>query len=181
MAKRMYTAEESLAAIKAAGAAKCAAGTGKWHSDAVTEGDGEEPSQNSDSEPSKKPLSMTAALDDPQSSIDPSNIFYPTSMHTHCPTCGQSNLPSLSSVQRDRGPESPVSNMPFPFVVPMDSLAAAAFENDMSTLEELRLLKSQLGDVARVCNAVARGILANDYVPVQGVVMFSSRRYQYYG
>jgi len=52
------------------------------------------------------------------------------------------------------------------------SLAAAAFESGMSAVEELRLLKAQVQDVARVCNAVARGDLSQKItVPVQGVVM----------
>ena len=42
----------------------------------------------------------------------------------------------------------------------------------MSAVEELRLLKAQVQDVARVCNAVARGDLSQKItVPVQGVVM----------
>jgi len=59
-----------------------------------------------------------------------------------------------------------------PLVVPMGPLAAAAFESGMSAVEELRLLKAQVQDVARVCNAVARGDLSQKItVPVQGVVM----------
>lgn len=38
-------------------------------------------------------------------------------------------------------------------------LAAGAFESDMSAVEELKLLKPQVSDLARVCNAVARGDL----------------------
>jgi osomolarity two-component system sensor histidine kinase NIK1 len=42
----------------------------------------------------------------------------------------------------------------------------------MSAVEELRLLKTQVQDVARVCNAVARGDLSQKItVHVQGVVM----------
>ena len=59
-----------------------------------------------------------------------------------------------------------------PLVVPPGPLAAAAFESGMSAMEELRLLKAQVQDVARVCNAVARGDLSQKItVPVQGVVM----------
>ncbi|KIN99259.1 hypothetical protein M404DRAFT_155633 [Pisolithus tinctorius Marx 270] len=59
-----------------------------------------------------------------------------------------------------------------PLVVPPGPLAAAAFESGMSAVEELRLLKAQVQDVARVCNAVARGDLSQKItVPVQGVVM----------
>ena len=54
----------------------------------------------------------------------------------------------------------------------MGPLAAAAFESGMSAVEELKLLKAQVQDVARVCNAVARGDLSQKItVPVQGVVM----------
>ena len=42
----------------------------------------------------------------------------------------------------------------------------------MNAVEELRLQKAQGQDVARVCNAVARGDLSQKItVPVQGVVM----------
>ena len=59
-----------------------------------------------------------------------------------------------------------------PLVVPMGPLATAAFESGMSAVEELKLLKAQVQDVARVCNAVARGDLSQKItVPVQGVVM----------
>ena len=58
-----------------------------------------------------------------------------------------------------------------PLVVPPGPLAAAAFESGMSAVEELRLLKAQMQDVARVCNAVARGDLSQKIiVPVRGVV-----------
>jgi len=59
-----------------------------------------------------------------------------------------------------------------PLVVPMGPLAAAAFESGMSAVEELKLLKAQVQDVSRVCNAVAKGDLSQKItVPVQGVVM----------
>ena len=54
----------------------------------------------------------------------------------------------------------------------MGPLAAAAFERGMNAVEELKLLKSQVQDVARVCNAVVRGDLSQKItVVVQGVVM----------
>ncbi|EPQ52996.1 hypothetical protein GLOTRDRAFT_45993 [Gloeophyllum trabeum ATCC 11539] len=59
-----------------------------------------------------------------------------------------------------------------PLVVPPGPLAAAAFESGMSAIEELKLLKAQVQDVARVCNAVAQGDLSQKIeVHVQGVVM----------
>lgn len=65
------------------------------------------------------------------------------------------------------------SNGSSPMIVPsMGPLAHAAFESGMSAVEELKLLKAQVQDVARVCNAVARGDLSQKItVPVQGVVM----------
>ena len=42
----------------------------------------------------------------------------------------------------------------------------------MSAVEELRLLKAQLQDIARICTAVAHGDFSQKrIVPVQGVVM----------
>ncbi|KAH9840883.1 histidine kinase [Rhodofomes roseus] len=86
-----------------------------------------------------------------------------TAESAYCPHCGKNlynnfdvNAPPLSS----------------PLVVPIGPLAAAAFESGMSAVEELKLLKAQVQDVARVCNAVARGDLSQKItVPVQGVVM----------
>lgn len=59
-----------------------------------------------------------------------------------------------------------------PMVVPPGPLATAAFESGLSAVEELKLLKTQVQDVSRVCQAVARGDLSQKItVPVQGVVM----------
>lgn len=143
---------------------------------------------------------MTISLDGLQSSIDPSKLFSraygnmkaqaaaanslsngvssaPPSSHGHtaqCPTCGKPAsvlpLPALSSYT-NTADSSPLSDAS-PLVVPMGPLAAAAFESGMSAVEELKLLKAQVQDVARVCNAVARGDLSQKItVPVQGVVM----------
>ena len=142
---------------------------------------------------------MTISLDGLQSSIDPSNIFSraygnmkayqaqavaatasstptangpshgsaPATAHAHCPTCGRSvSDPLMLPGYTDISPDSS------PLVIPMGPLAAAAFESGMSAVEELKLLKAQVQDVARVCNAVARGDLSQKItVPVQGVVM----------
>ncbi|KAJ8091873.1 histidine kinase osmosensor [Marasmius tenuissimus] len=52
------------------------------------------------------------------------------------------------------------------------ALATAAMESGLSAVEELRLLKAQVQDVARVCKAVADGDLSQKItVPVQGMVM----------
>ncbi len=59
-----------------------------------------------------------------------------------------------------------------PFIVPPGPLAVFISENNMSAVEELRLLKAQVSDVARVCNAVAHGDLTQRItVPTWGVVM----------
>ena len=137
---------------------------------------------------------MTISLDGLQSSIDPSTLFSraygnmkayqavaarhspaangghssaPPTAHAHCPTCGRSvSDPIILPGYADMSPDSS------PLVIPMGPLAAAAFESGMSAVEELKLLKAQVQDVARVCNAVARGDLSQKItVPVQGVVM----------
>ncbi|KAF5350143.1 hypothetical protein D9756_009276 [Leucocoprinus leucothites] len=80
-----------------------------------------------------------------------------------------------STETRDGGGDSSGINSSgsSPMIVPsMGPLAHAAFESGMSAVEELKLLKAQVQDVARVCNAVARGDLSQKItVPVQGVVM----------
>ncbi|TFK18039.1 hypothetical protein FA15DRAFT_731614 [Coprinopsis marcescibilis] len=78
-----------------------------------------------------------------------------TSPH-RCPNCGQWT-PNSSSTLLDSG-----YTAGFP----------AAESSPLSATEELKLLKAQVQDVARVCNAVARGDLSQKItVPVQGVVM----------
>ena len=91
----------------------------------------------------------------------------PPTAHAHCPTCGRSvSDPVILPGYADMSPDSS------PLVIPMGPLAAAAFESGMSAVEELKLLKAQVQDVARVCNAVARGDLSQKItVVVQGVVM----------
>ncbi|KAF4582712.1 hypothetical protein EYR40_002636 [Pleurotus pulmonarius] len=102
----------------------------------------------------------------------------PTIVHDNikCPTCSRivtdaimvSKIASLSTLSFPASAPSSGS----PLVVPMGPLVHAAFESGMSAVEELRLLKAQVQDVARVCNAVARGDLSQKItVPVQGVVM----------
>ncbi|KAI0338803.1 histidine kinase [Trametopsis cervina] len=89
--------------------------------------------------------------------------------HVACPSCGKTITDSniLGRIATLQGP--PVSS---PMVIPPGPLAAAAFESGMSAVEELRLLKAQVQDVAKVCNAVARGDLSQKItVPVQGPVM----------
>jgi osomolarity two-component system sensor histidine kinase NIK1 len=140
---------------------------------------------------------MTISLDGLQSSIDPSTLFSraygnmkayqaqaeiaarfspivngghssaPPTAQAHCPACGRSVTdPIILPGYADLSPNSS------PLVIPMGPLAAAAFESGLSAVEELKLLKAQVQDVARVCNAVARGDLSQKItVVVQGVVM----------
>jgi len=97
----------------------------------------------------------------------------PSSSHADvipCPTCGKS-LGDYTIFTRLH-PYNGTSEDGSPLVVPPGPLVAAAFESGLSAVEELRLLKAQVQDVARVCNAVARGDLSQKItVPVQGVVM----------
>ena len=60
-----------------------------------------------------------------------------------------------------------------PSVVPTHGpLVTAAKEGGLSAMEELKLLKTQVQDVSRVCQAVARGDLSQKItVPVEGNVM----------
>jgi len=54
----------------------------------------------------------------------------------------------------------------------IDAETESSENSPLSATEELKLLKAQVQDVARVCNAVARGDLSQKItVPVQGVVM----------
>ena len=64
-----------------------------------------------------------------------------------------------------------VSPSYMPLIVPPSPLSIATEPTE--PLEELRLLKSQLGDIARVCNAVARGDLSQKITVshVQGTIM----------
>ncbi|KAK0207938.1 hypothetical protein DFS33DRAFT_1254840 [Desarmillaria ectypa] len=74
----------------------------------------------------------------------------------------------MSSFGIKLSPRSPL------IVAPSSPLAAAAVESGLSAVEELKLLKDQVQDVARVCNAVANGDLSQKItVEVRGVVMVS--------
>lgn len=131
---------------------------------------------------SSRVQNMSLSLDNIPNNFDPSKIQRtssssstsapPTSHieHMSCPTCGKI-ITDTMTMSRINGSfnGSPSGS---PLVVPPGPLAAAAFESGMSAVEELRLLKAQVQDVARVCNAVARGDLSQKItVPVQGVVM----------
>jgi osomolarity two-component system sensor histidine kinase NIK1 len=130
MARRMYTAEDTIASIKASGNWENAPGAKKDH----------------------------GVGDIPQSSNPSSSDGTTASSFPSTTTHSSSGIPHSSS--------SPPS---FPHNV---TSLAADIERNVSAVEELRLLKAQISDVARVCNAVARGDLSQKItVPVQGVVM----------
>ena len=89
----------------------------------------------------------------------PSHICY----HCGYPLSGY----AVSGDDPTNPPSSPLGVVP-----PGGPLAMAAMESGMSAVEELRLLKASVQDVARVCNAVARGDLSQKItVKVQGIVM----------
>ena len=106
--------------------------------------------------------------------LNGSSVSAPTTSHIDsipCPICGRtvSDAITVSKISHVFRPNSSDSS---PLVVPPGPLTTAAFESGMSAVEELRLLKAQVQDVARVCNAVALGDLSQKItVPVQGVVM----------
>jgi osomolarity two-component system sensor histidine kinase NIK1 len=160
----------------------------------------EESTPQADQKPTRNARNnMTISLDGLKSSIDPSQMFTraygnmkahqatiaqvhainggggsynsaPPTALSQCPTCGKSTSDPLIFYNTLSSDDGPLSSSPL--VVPMGPLAAAAFESGMSAVEELKLLKAQVQDVARVCNAVARGDLSQKItVPVQGVVM----------
>lgn len=90
-----------------------------------------------------------------------------TAAYKLCPTCGNVSIPEPLVLHS--ADDVLANSVPFDITSP---LLPGSFENEISAVEELRLLKSQLSDVARVCNAVARGDLSQKItVPIQGVVM----------
>jgi osomolarity two-component system, sensor histidine kinase NIK1 len=135
-----------------------------------------EPSPHAAHLPDRALSPMTISLDGLRSAIDrpngshrtasgPSYSAPPTSLDlVSCPLCGRVVSDSISVGKISSAFKSSVSSGP--------PLVNTAFESGMSAVEELRLLKTQVQDVARVCNAVARGDLSQKItVHVQGVVM----------
>ncbi|KAF8523467.1 putative nik-1 protein (Os-1p protein) [Hysterangium stoloniferum] len=106
---------------------------------------------------SAKPNGSAIPLSAPASSTQGVEYF--------CPSCGRCS----GKLSMKKSTISPTGS---PLVVPPGPLSAAAFESGMSAVEELKLLKAQVQDVARVCKAVALGDLSQKItVPVQGIVM----------
>ncbi|KIJ38132.1 hypothetical protein M422DRAFT_259285 [Sphaerobolus stellatus SS14] len=102
-------------------------------------------------------------------------VFYPGHLDClkyYCPTCGRSVARTSNNGFTFGNGEGYVSPDGSPLVIPPGPLTAAAFESGVSAVEELKLLKAQVQDVARVCKAVALGDLSQKItVPVQGSVM----------
>ncbi|KAG1868348.1 hypothetical protein DFJ58DRAFT_742708 [Suillus subalutaceus] len=110
--------------------------------------------------------SMSLSLDELPAHIDAATLLQSFSNGSSASAPPTSHLECMACTTFDGSPNGS------PLVVPPSPLAAATFESGMSAVEELRLLKAQVSDVARVCNAVARGDLSQKItVPVQGVVM----------
>lgn len=132
-------------------------------------------SETTPSAPTQRPANgsstpMTINLAGVPNPLDRTKLPNGNEHHLTCPHCGHGftfNTSNSTTVELITG--EPLSS---PLVVPPGPLAAAAYESGMSAVEELKLLKQQVQDVSRVCNAVARGDLSQKItVPVQGVVM----------
>ncbi|SJL05219.1 related to nik-1 protein (Os-1p protein) [Armillaria ostoyae] len=97
----------------------------------------------------------------------------PVAEFVYCPTCStritdSDDVKRMSSFGIKPSPNSPL------IVAPSGPLATVAVESGLSAVEELKLLKDQVQDVARVCNAVANGDLSQKItVEVRGAVMVS--------
>jgi len=129
----------------------------------------------------RAPIPLQIFLEGLQHALDPAKFLPlrtpggsavyspPSSAHSspyQCPTCRRPFAPRTETPSFQPSPDGS------PLVVPPGPLSVAAFESGMSAVEELRLLKAQVSDVARVCKAVADGDLTQRItVPVQGPVM----------
>jgi len=97
---------------------------------------------------------MTLCLDD----IPPLPSIPSTTSEFLCPTCGRPSSFQSSNTNGNNGTQygyNGISPDGSPLVVPPGPLTAAAFESGMSAVEELKLLKAQVQDVARVCKVRA--------------------------
>ena len=120
---------------------------------------------------------MPISLDGSRSADCPnsaSSLSAPPTPHgdlVPCPLCGGTVGDSIAFSEASSAfKTSPSSGSPT--IVPPGPLVDVACESGMDAVEELRLLKAQISDAARVCNAVAHGDLSQKItVPVQGVVM----------
>ena len=158
VARRMHTAEDIVASIKANDSAGPDTKKRRSGGDAPitpTSMLDDTVTVNGDTTttPIPKESPMSICLDDLPPIADPSSAaVVPASAPAtvsqateyFCPTCGR-------SAGRFANSGLAVSPSGSPLVVPPGPLSAAAFESGMSAVEELRLLKAQVQDVARVC------------------------------
>lgn len=97
----------------------------------------------------------------------------PVAEFVYCPTCSTRFTDSDLVKRMSLFGIKPSPNSPL-IVTPSGPLATVAVESGLSAVEELKLLKDQVQDVARVCNAVANGDLSQKItVEVRGAVMVS--------
>ncbi|KAF7329227.1 hypothetical protein MKEN_00183400 [Mycena kentingensis (nom. inval.)] len=130
------------------------------------DGTDSDPSTDTEPPPRRRPPSYAefASNGIPLAPYDPDFTSTPpvASLAT-CPHCQRSRNPAAFFAEYGESPG----------VVPTNgALANAVTQGGMDALEELRLLKDQVRDVARVCKAVAMGDLKQKIiVPVQGDLM----------
>lgn len=129
---------------------------------------------------SSMPISLdgSRSADCPKGLLSASSLSAPPAPHgdlVPCPLCGGTVGDSISfSKVSSAFKTSPSSGSPI--VVPPGPLVDVACESGINAVEELRLLKAQISDAARVCNAVAHGDLSQKVtVPAQGIVMVQFR------
>ena len=133
ISNRMYTAEYTLAFIKA---------SENW---------GNNVDAKSRHSSANIPHPSNPSAESSQGSLSSTPPFPPFDVKTSLKTSSSSGTPLVAT--------------PSPF-------SSTTFETDKSAVGELRLVKAQVSDVVRVCNAVSRGDLSHKItVPVQGAFM----------
>jgi osomolarity two-component system sensor histidine kinase NIK1 len=108
---------------------------------------------------SSKPNGSAIPLSAPASSTQGVEYF--------CPACGR----CAGTLSMNKSTVSPTGS---PLVVPPGPLSAAAFESGMSAVEELKLLKAQVQDVARVCKA-STPFIVFDLLPISSLEIVGCR------
>lgn len=217
MAHRMYTAEDTIASIKASGNWENAPDAKKRHGvgdiphsanpaspDSTTASSCPNTTtrsssgfhHSSSSPPSFPPHNVTSLATDIERHINVSASGSDRERSSHVVQLSDRSVSPIaisldglqSAVDRPKGllheyggsslsaPPTPHSDLvscpPFGSAVSDSPFANAAIESDVGAVEELRLAKTQMSDVARVCNAVAHGDLSQKItVHVHGAFM----------
>lgn len=217
MAHRMYTAEDTIASIKASGNWENAPDAKKRHGvgdiphsanpaspDSTTASSCPNTTtrsssgfhHSSSSPPSFPPHNVTSLATDVERHINVSASGSDRERSSHVVQLSDRSVSPIaisldglqSAVDRPKGllheyggsslsaPPTPHSDLvscpPFGSAVSDSPFANAAIESDVGAVEELRLAKTQMSDVARVCNAVAHGDLSQKItVHVHGAFM----------